>query len=142
MAGALMRGRLIFLLIVFSSCAVNRAFIPIQYRFTDHPAEHRIELSYRNDSRLTMCLLPEHWPNAAGKINQASGTVFLIVGQKRFPIEDFNTGYCPGGCARRVAPGEAVFAFISYSDFSLPDEFVNAQKQFEFSPAAFRCATP
>lgn len=113
--------------------------IPIDYQMADKAAKAGIELSYRNESNKTMCLLPEHWPNAAGKINQASNHVYLIVGDERFPIEDFNTGYCPEGCATYVAPGERISAFVAYSDFNLPIHLINEPKKLEFSPKAFEC---
>ena len=86
-----------------------------------------------------MCLLPEHWPNHAGKIDQASDRVALVVGQERFPIVDFNTGYCPHGCATPVAPGEQVSSAISYSDFGLPERLMDSPKTLEFTPMAFAC---
>src|SRR6266853_3851836 len=51
-----------------------------------------------------MCLLAEYWPNLGGKINQ--DRVHLVVDHERFPLKDFNSGYCPQGCSLRVAPGE------------------------------------
>lgn len=129
----------IFAALFLVSCISTSALIPVQYELIDDPGQARVELRYRNDSDHTMCLLPEHWPNAAGKIHSASDTVFLIVGGQRFPIEEFNTGYCPQGCATRVAPGEEVIAFIPYSDFDLPESFRNKPKELQFSPKAFRC---
>lgn len=127
------------MLLLLSGCASTTALIPINYRMVDNPQKERIELSYRNESSKTMCLLPEHWPNAAGKINQASDVVDVVVGEERFPIEDFNTGYCPQGCATYVAPGEQVSAFIPYSAFGLPHRLVNELKALEFAPKAFEC---
>jgi dienelactone hydrolase len=87
-----------------------------------------------------MCLGPEHWPNRAGKLNQASDVVFLAVGDQKFPIQEVNTGYCWGDeCALRVAPGEDVAAFISYADFNLPERLWREPKTLEFRPQAFPC---
>jgi hypothetical protein len=122
-----------------AGCATHSALIPIKYEYADVPAEHQIEVAYRNTTRITMCLLPEQWPNQAGKINQASDSVFLVVGQERFPIENFNTGYCPQGCATRVAPGETVSSSIQYADFGLPERLKDAPKTLEFSPMGFKC---
>ena len=52
-----------------AGCATQSALIPITYDYVDVPAEHRIEVAYRNTTGFTMCLLPEFWPNEAGKIN-------------------------------------------------------------------------
>lgn len=134
-----MRRQLMTLALLLSGCTTTAALIPINYRMVDNPQKARIELSYRNESSQTMCLLPEHWPNAAGKINQASDLVHLKVGGERFAIEDFNTGYCPQGCATYVAPGEQIYAFIPYSAFDLPNRLFNEPKALEFSPKAFEC---
>lgn len=130
---------LVILALVLCGCAATTKLVPIEYELVDNPERSRIELTYRNESDTTMCLLPEHWPNAAGKINQASGYVYLIVGREQFPIENFNTGYCPQGCARHVAPGERVTAFFRYSDFDLPSHLSKQPKSLHFSPKAFRC---
>ena len=133
------RAGAIAILVLVAGCATQSALKPIKYEYADVPAERRIEVAYRNTTGVTMCLLPEHWPNQAGKINQASDSVFLVVGQERFPIESFNTGYCPQGCATRVAPGEKVSSSIPYADFSLPERLKDAPKTLEFSPMAFAC---
>jgi hypothetical protein len=128
-----------FVVLVIMSCASTSALIPIKFEYQDDPGGKRVKVTYLNSSRYAMCLLPENWPNTAGKINQASDIVFLVVGKERFPIENVNTGYCPKGCATRVAPGTQVSASIAYADFGLPDRLINAQKSLEFSPVAFKC---
>lgn len=124
---------------LMAGCAASTELIRIDYQFLDNPVERRIDLTYRNESDSTMCLLPEDWPNLGGKINQASDRVYLVVGQERFPIEDFNTGYCPQGCAFRVAPGKKISASIPYSDFRLPERLNDKLKKLEFSPTAYKC---
>jgi hypothetical protein len=135
----MMRNYLVILSLLLTGCATKTALTPIHYQFLDNPAERRVELIYQNTSRDSMCLLPEHWPNLAGKINQASDRVQLVVNHQRFPVEAFNTGYCPQGCALRVAPGEKAAAFISYQDFKLPDQLVSEPKTLEFEPLAYKC---
>jgi len=85
-----------------------------------------------------MCLLPEHWPNQAGWVNQSGGRVILTIGSRRFSMRDFNTGYCPD-CATRVEPGATITSIIPYDRFDLPYELANQPKTLDFSPAAFRC---
>jgi len=119
-------------------CVSSGGLFPIDYEFIDHPNERRVAIRYRNDSTHTVCLLPEFWPNQAGKINQASREVFLVVGKERFAIEEFNTGYCPD-CALRVGPGEEVVASIGYNLFGLPESLVEKEKYLEFRPKAYRC---
>lgn len=135
-----MRNYLAMLLLLMTGCATRTVMTPIHYQFLDNPSERRIDLTYQNTSTHTMCLLPEHWPNLGGKINQASDRVHLVVDHERFPLEDFNTGYCPQGCSLRVAPGEKVAAYIRYSDFKLPDRLASEPKALEFAPLAYKCS--
>jgi hypothetical protein len=120
-------------------CASSWEPVPTEYVFKDRPSEGRVEVLFTNDTENQLCLLPDHWPNQAGKINQASDYVFLLVAGERFPIEDFNTGYCPGGCALVVHPGETVSSSIAYDDFQLPDDLRRAPKQLELPVVAYTC---
>ena len=121
-------------------CATTTTeLVRIEYAVTDNPDQRKIELTYRNVSDAAMCLLPEHWPNSAGKINQASDVVSLVVGRERFPLKSFNTGYCPEGCAIRVESGAVASAFIAYEDFALPDRATKEPKTLDFSPVTFKC---
>lgn len=121
-------------------CATRVVSVPIHFRLVDHPDESRIELFYRNNSKSTVCISADYWPNQAGKLNQMSDRVFLVVSGERFPIEDFNTGYCIGEtCARRVEPGEQISGSIPYNDFGLPERLRNEPKTLEFSPIGFMC---
>lgn len=119
-------------------CAKQTEPVRIAYEVADAPAKERLEVSYRNASKTALCLYPTHWPNAGGKIDQASERVALLVEGERLPIEDFNTGFCPG-CKLRVEPGETVSAFISYSDFKLPERLADEPKVLQFEPMAFDC---
>lgn len=123
-----------------TACAAHSKLTRVEYRFADDPQNRNIELTYHNDTTRTMCLLPEHWPNQAGKIDQGSERMVLMVGSERFPVEDFNTGYCPEGCATRVAPGTILSVKVSYADFSLPERLWSATKTLEFSPLAYACS--
>jgi hypothetical protein len=125
--------------LVTAGCASTTGVFPIDYQFIDIPQEHRIELKYHNDSQRSVCLFPEAWPNSAGKIKQASKVMFLVIDGERFPVADFDTGYCPEGCATPVAPGEEVTASIPYGDFGVPDRLVGKEKKLEFAPVAFFC---
>jgi hypothetical protein len=120
-------------------CASSGELVPVAYEFLDHPSERRVEVVYRNDSTHAMCLLPEHWPNQAGKVMEGARFVQLVIGQQRFPIENFNTGYCPQGCETRVAPGHKISASISYDDFKLPTALETEPKSLDFSPVAYLC---
>jgi hypothetical protein len=112
--------------------------ITMQFTFKDLLSERRIELSLTNNLRDGVCLLPQFWPNQGGVIGQSPWPPVLLVNGQRFPIEIDDPGYCPG-CAQFVAPGETVYAYLSYKQFHLPDELASAEKQCEFTPKAFRC---
>jgi hypothetical protein len=104
----------------------------------DDPAGQRIVLFNRNPTEWKMCLSPDNWPNAAGVLDQASDRVFLRAGGERFPIRDFNTGYCPR-CALVVKPHQQVSTAIPYSEFNLPARLYGAPKTLDFHPAAYAC---
>lgn len=123
-----------------AACATRAVTVPVHYRLVDHPDERRIELLYRNESRKTVCLSAEQWPNKAGKLDQVGDRAILVVAGERFPVESFNAGYCFGDqCARRVAPGEQITGSISYTDFALPERLKSEPKVFEFFPTAYVC---
>ena len=136
-----MRSHLIAIALCFLlGCAARVLSVPVQYELIDHPDERRIELLYRNDSGKMVCLSAEDWPNLAGKLNQMGNRVFLLVRGERFPVENFNTGYCVGdACAKRVAPGEQISGSIPYKDFDLPKRLWGEPKTLEFSPQAYVC---
>lgn len=133
-----MRCFALIILLIMSGCVGPKTKIPIEYQFIDIPEERRIELRYQNDLKYTVCLFPEVWPNQAGKIDQASDSMILVIEGESFPVIDFNTGYCPG-CAIRVSPGEDVKTSVSYDDFNVPEHFETSEKILDFSPFVFRC---
>jgi len=120
------------------ACAHTTRLFPISYELIDLPEQRRLELTFKNRLRYAVCLLPEFWPNAAGKIDHASSLVYLVVETRRFPIEEFNTGYCPD-CPLRVEPGDEVKASIGYEAFALPDAHLGKEKRLIFSPKGYRC---
>lgn len=124
------------------SCATASQLLPLDYTYNDQPQQKRIEVRYRNVSPQGLCVLPEHWPNPGGKIDQNGDAVFLVVGGRRFPLEPFNTGYCPGGCATYVAPGQEIVGFIRYRDFGLPADLEVAGKRLELAARGFSCPGP
>lgn len=66
--------------------------------------------------------------------------VALLVGGKSFPRLNFNTGYGIGGCPTYVAPGQEITGFIPYTDFALPPELGQRDKQLQFTPLGYACA--
>lgn len=124
---------------VLAGCATVPQPVPIEWHIVDQPEARRVELFFRNETKNAICLTADDWPNSAGKLDSMGGRVFLNAGDKRFAMNDFNTGYCPKGCGRRVAPGEEITGFLSYEDFNLPEQLVFAKKTLEFEPIGVAC---
>jgi len=122
-----------------AACATTFDYVPINWQQFDNPEARRIDLSFRNDGKRAICFTASYWPDAYGKLDSMGGRVFLNVAEERFSIEEFNTGYCPKGCGRRVAPGEIITGFLPYSDFGLPERLVFEPKVLEFSPQGVEC---
>jgi hypothetical protein len=131
--------RFLLTIVFVAACATTTEIIPIAYDLVDDPAHREFRVSFRNSTNSQLCLTPDHWPNVTGTINQASDRVAVVIGDQRFPIEDFNTGYCVGGCPFRVQPGEVLSATIPYSQFDIPPSLEGSDKRLEFAPQAFRC---
>lgn len=125
--------------LLVTGCVSNWEPLPTEYVFRDWPSEDRVEVQFTNTTNGKLCLDPEHWPNQAGKINQASEYVYLEIDGKQFPIVDFNTGYCFGGCPTVVLPGETASASIAYRDFRLPGSLRHEPKRLEFPVVAYTC---
>ena len=115
---------------------------PLTYSFEDQPSDRRVVVSYRNADRSGICVLPEHWPNQGGAIDQDGNRVFLHVAGRRFALRGFNTGYCPGGCATYVAPGGEISGRLAYADFQLPTDLEQSPKSLEFKALGYRCRPP
>lgn len=127
------------MIIFLFGCAAQSKLIEINYQYVDNIKEGRVDLSFKNNSNYTVCLTPEDWPNKGHKINQASNEVFLVVGDKKFPIQDFNTGYCPKGCEIYVKPGEQISANLPYGEFDLPESLYSEKKILDFKPYGQKC---
>lgn len=114
--------------------------VAISYLYEDVPMFKELRISYTNRTNKTMCLTPDNWPNAAGKLDQASSRVSVEVEGTvhQYRIRDFNTGYCPK-CAEKVQPGDTLIGAIPYSEFSIPKSEYSAKKFLHFQPYAFPC---
>lgn len=128
----------IFLLALSAGCATSSRLFVTDFVVTDNPAEQRFDLEFRNDLGRTVCLLPEFWPNRGGKIDHGADLVSLLVDGKRFALEDFNTGYCPG-CSTAVAPGDSNTTFLTYADFGLPEDLRYGDKALVYELKVFFC---
>lgn len=131
----------ILIAVILIGCTtVYRERIPLDWRLVDNPSAQRLEISYLNLTDSNICLWPDDWPNQAGKLDSNGGQVKLIVGTDRFPMKDFNTGYCPEGCQPlKVMAGEVITGFFLYADFDLPEELRYSEKLLEFDAYAYEC---
>lgn len=132
-------------LLVALSClpgcaALDSRLVDISYSLRDEPASERVILEYKNTTNRTICLSPEHWPNSAGRIDQPAGAVVLMASEAKYPMEGFNTGYCPQGCAIAVKPGTTIASAIPYKHFNLPRTAFSAPKRLDFHPIGFVCS--
>ena len=124
--------------LIVAGCAHSSNLFTADYTYLDNPLQERIDLTFENKSNRSACLLPEFWPNRAGKIDNAPGTIYLIVNDTAFQLAAFNTGYCPT-CVTKVRPGEKVEAFIGYTDFGLPDSQFHMPKELVFDLKVYNC---
>jgi len=126
-----------------AGCATTTSQLqPLAYNFEDQPDDSRVMVRYRNAGQSGICVLPEHWPNPGGAIDHDGDRVFLHVGGRRFALRDFNTGYCPEGCATYVGPGREISGFMAYRDFQLPSDLEDYPKRLEFKALGFSCRRP
>jgi hypothetical protein len=121
-----------------AGCATIPATFPISYDVVDMPERGGLLVQFRNPFRDSVCLTPDQWPNQAGWIDHAGERVSLEVSGQRFPMQMFNTGFCPG-CSARVRPGESVSSFVPYRHFGLPADLHQAAKRSVLAPIGNRC---
>jgi hypothetical protein len=125
--------------VLFGSGAAATSYYRPDVLVRDAPEEQRLYLEVRNTTKKPMCFDQGNWPNSEGEIDSAKDRAFIEAEGKRFPMTDFDTGYCPG-CVARLPPGKSLTAFVKYSDFELPARYEAAPKRLIFQPAAFSCA--
>jgi hypothetical protein len=118
---------ILFLLLGSSSCNAGPSEVPesflVNWTMKDNPTQRRIEVQYTNSFSDAVCISEGAWPRGSGYVDSMSDSMFLVVGDKRFPIESFQAGFCFGACAIRVLPGASIQATIDYQRFALPDAF-------------------
>lgn len=107
-------------------------FLFIKWSMVDDPIGKRINLEYTNSLGRGVCVGAGDWPNKFGNVHQWSELMFLVVKERRFPIRDFNTGYCVGECRIHVPPKATIRASIPYEEFALPEELHNEPKSLTY----------
>ncbi|MBP6014641.1 MAG: hypothetical protein KBA31_20605 [Alphaproteobacteria bacterium] len=131
----MLRTALMISVLFCCACSVSTTadFLFINWSMVDDPAGKRVTLAYTNTLDREVCMSVGDWPNKFGKVNQMSETMYLVVKQQRFPIRDFNTGYCVGvECQIRVSPKATIRANIPYEEFGLPEELRYERKSLTY----------
>jgi len=127
--------------IVFSLTSVVTD-IPVHLVLVDRPRHAKVEVKFVNNTRETLCIAEGEWPTEKGTLNYMGDRVALLVGNQRFPIRDFDTGYCDGRfdpCAYRIKPGATIKAFIPYREFNLPQQLWLRPKKMVYPLYAYVC---
>ena len=101
---------------------------PLAWQLLDEPQLRRIEVLYSNPFNETVCVSQADWPRRSGDVDTMSDRMFLVVGEKRFPIADFTGGICIGDCNIRVDPGKSIRGRIPYERFGLPEQLLYEKK--------------
>jgi hypothetical protein len=130
--------KILFLAAFMFGCAHTPTIVSVEYEFSDNINEKNIEIVFHNTYPHPVCLTPEMWPNASGRIDAAGDFVYLTIDGVRYPMKNFNTGYCPG-CSTRVSVGETIRGVIPYKHFELPEKLHGDKKDIHFSPVAEIC---
>lgn len=130
--------KILFLTAFMFGCAHTPTIVSVEYEFSDNVNEKTIELVFHNTYPYPVCFTPEMWPNTSGKIDAAGDFVYLTIDGVRYPMKNFNTGYCPG-CSIRVSVDESIRGVIPYKYFELPERLYGAKKDIHFSPIAEKC---
>ena len=131
--------RMSLVAVALAGCVTSGAPMPVNWRYVDTPETRRIELYFRNETGKAICLSASYWPDSDGNLDTVVEGGFLLVGQERFALKNYNTAYCPEGCQLRVASGEEVREFLPYEYYDLPERLWGEPKTLEFRPQAYPC---
>ncbi|MBP6011053.1 MAG: hypothetical protein KBA31_02395 [Alphaproteobacteria bacterium] len=93
----------------------------LDWKMIDNPTLGRIDIEYRNFESRAVCIAHGAWPTKAGRVDAMGDSMFLSVGKTRFPIEEFQAGFCFGECKTRVPSGASIEVSIGYERFKLPE---------------------
>lgn len=137
-------------LFLLTSCSANMPALNLptfvinpDVEFSDKTSDSRLEISLTNEYDFPICLSSHDWPDPAGGIERASNetsVISLVISGTVYPIrDDYNAGYCLGGCATKVGSGEIINSHLYYKDFYLPRSQYFSKKVLIFSPIATKC---
>lgn len=119
-----------------------RASEGVDYRveISDNPALERFDMRLTSLSDRALCYSPAQWPSR-GKVDSASTYVFAEIGERRYPIRDWNSGICVSGnaCGSRLAPHAEVDGFIAYAEFPTAPFSAAEEHRLIFSIPVGRC---
>jgi len=123
-----------------SSAPLWRAQDGIDYRVdvVDQPSDRRFELEFVSLADRPLCFSTESWP-FRGKVGWGSTQVAIAVGDQRYPIQDWNMGYCPGNeCASRVEARGRAHGYLSYDEFP-GAPFDGREQSLQFNIGVYAC---
>lgn len=120
-----------------SSMEVVLEKLPINIK--DNLAANRIEITYENTTNQDICLPYASFPLRGQSVNYGPGKILLSVDSVRYPLGDFDTGYCASDCSTSVPIGTSVFGFIKYSDFDLPEAEYFKSKNLVYEAYGYKC---
>lgn len=106
----------------------------------DIPAEQRFKLILEARSSRLICTSNRRWPTEAGRMENASDKVFVVVDNRKFAYKDFDMDVCPfKACGNPMNTGMRVEASLFYRDFDLPKNLYDAPKVLLYDPQPFWC---
>ncbi len=124
--------------VVYDAIDPSEGPIQVKYEFVDFPLERRVEISFCNKLKEPVCVDNYNWPGNSGWLLEGSSGMALVIGERRYSLEQVKGDYSPG-YAEYAAPGETIRASIPYDAFDLPESSYKEKKQIEFTPMGYRC---
>jgi hypothetical protein len=107
----------------------------------DQPGPERWDVAITSLANRPICVASEDWPNETGRIHFGAERVAIRIDQMSYPTEDWNMGYCFGGCGEtKVAPGATVRSRMPYERFPTMDRSLfRRDKTLDFKIATYWC---
>lgn len=136
----------LLLLLLLTACAnvpsgpQPLAGVDYQVDARANTAERRFDLVLVSMAATDLCLLPNDWPNAVGRIDhQGEPSIVATVEGVDHPLAIDNMGYCPNCVVATVKPGRRVMAFLPYDHFEGLNPRATDAPTLRFSPHPLWC---
>ena len=110
------------------------------FSYVDLPQEGRFKLTLVSKSSRDLCTGKSRWPTEAGYMENASGTTFVVLGEKRYSYKNFDMDVCPyRACGNPMTRGMRLESSLLYRDFDLPQSSYGLSKELGYDPRPFWC---